>query len=174
MHFDEAAVLAAKLAERIQRLHDARALGPAAAHAAGKRNHRHRACRQGLIAESRDSSRATPSRGVKNIVRADVGDAAADGKAILRQSHAAAAQVRLDLLVLHAVESMGFEQRVETLRAVGFFARLCGIRCSKACCTMPWNSGTVWQAAVKRSSSVRRAGESRRDSMRSSAGTVSA
>ena len=62
--------------------------------------------------------------GVKEIFGANVGDPAADGKAILRQPHAAAAQVRLDLLMLHAIKSMSFEERVEALRAVGFLRAL--------------------------------------------------
>ncbi len=62
--------------------------------------------------------------GIKEIVRANVGDPAAGGKTILRQAHAAAAQVRLDLLMLHAIEPVGFEQRVEALGAVGFLRAL--------------------------------------------------
>ena len=62
--------------------------------------------------------------GVKEIFGANVGNAAADGKAILRQPHAAAAQVRLDLLMLHAIKSMSFQERVEALRAVGFLRAL--------------------------------------------------
>ena len=100
---------------------------------------------------------STPPVESNRSSRLDVGDAAGDGKAILRQSHAAVAQVRLDLLMLHAVKSVGFQQRIEALRARRLSAALCGIRCSKTCCTIPWNSGTVWQAAVKCSSSARRA-----------------
>ena len=67
---------------------------------------------------------ATPLGGVKEILRADVSDTAADGQAILRQAHAAAAQVRLDLLVLHAVEPVGFQQRLQALRALGWLRAL--------------------------------------------------
>ena len=43
---------------------------------------------------------------------------ARDRQAILRQTDAAGAQVGLDLLVLHAVEPVRFEQRFQALGAV--------------------------------------------------------
>ena len=49
--FDEIPMLAGNLRKRIERLHDARALGPAAAHAARQRDHRHHAIAQCLHPE---------------------------------------------------------------------------------------------------------------------------
>ena len=62
--------------------------------------------------------------GIKQILGAGVGDAAGDGKAILRQSHAAIAQVRLDLLMLDAIESMGLQERFQALRKLGLLCAL--------------------------------------------------
>ena len=62
--------------------------------------------------------------GIKQIVRAHIGNAAGDGQMVLRQAHTAIAQVRLNLLVLDAVKSIGFQQRVEILGAVGLVRAL--------------------------------------------------
>ena len=123
VYFEEAAVLAAQTAKGVKSLDDARAFRPTAAGATGKRNHRHHSCRQGLLADFVVLGRDTFG-GVKEICGANVGDQAADGKTILRQPHAAVAQVRLYLLMLRAIKSMGFEQRVEALGEVGFWRAL--------------------------------------------------
>ena len=119
MHFDEAAVPAAQLRERVERLHHAGPLGPAASHAARQRDHGHGAGRQRVHARLAVML-GQRARGIQEIVRAGVFDAAARRKAVLRQADAAAAQVGLDLLVLHAVEPVSFQKALEALRPVGF------------------------------------------------------
>ena len=123
VYFEEAAVLAAQSAKGVEGLDDARAFRPTAACAAGERNHCHHSCRQGLLADF-VVFRRDIFGGVKEICGANVGDQAGGGKTILRQPHAAVAQVRLDLLMLRAIKSMCFEQRVEALREVGFWRAL--------------------------------------------------
>ena len=68
-----------KLAERIERLHHARALRPAAARAAGERNHGHRPARQRLHADLAISLRK-PVVGVQHVARPHVVDVGADGR----------------------------------------------------------------------------------------------
>ena len=89
-----------KLAERVERLDDARAFGPAAADAAGQRDHRHRSLRPEPPCRFHGTS-GRHRGGVEEICPARASlNPAADGKTILRQSDAAGAQIGLDLLVL--------------------------------------------------------------------------
>ena len=111
VHFDEVAMPAAELAERIERLDHARALGPAAAHAAGQRDHGDTPFGQRLHAQ-RSRCRGSSSSGTASSIWLR------DRQAILRQADAAGAQIGLDLLVLHAVEPVGFEQCFQALGAV--------------------------------------------------------
>ena len=119
VHFDEAAVPAAQLRERVERLHHAGPLGPAASHAARQGDHGHGAGRQRVHARLAITLRQ-PVSGVQQVVRAGIFDAATRRKAVLRQADAAAAQIGLNLLVLHAVESVSFQKALEALRPVGF------------------------------------------------------
>src|SRR5674476_1080410 len=111
MHFDEVAMPPAELAERIERLDRTRALGPAAAHAAGQGDHGDTSFGQRLHA-------ALAMPGVE-FVRSGIFDAAADRQAILRQANAAGTQIGLDPLMLHAVEPVGFEQCFQAQSAAG-------------------------------------------------------
>ena len=52
-------------------------------------------------------------RGASSSSGARIFDPAGDRQAILREADAAGAQVGLDLLVLHAIEPVGFEQRFQ-------------------------------------------------------------
>src|SRR5208337_4858477 len=80
-------------------------------------------CRQCLLAHFM-VFRCDTFGGVKEICGANVGDHAVDGKTILSEPHAAVAQARLDLLMLRAIKSMGFKQRVEALGELGFLRTL--------------------------------------------------
>jgi len=171
MHFDEAAVPAAQLRERVERLHYPRPLRPTASDAARQRDHGHGTGCQRVHA-CLAIVRGKGTCGIQEVVRGGVFDAAARWKAVLRQPDAAAAQIGLDLLVLRAVEPVRFQKPFEALRAVGFFLLAARSRWSNKCSTMPENSATERQAAVNRSSSARRTGESRRCSVRSSGGTA--
>jgi hypothetical protein len=85
---------------------------------------------------------------------------------ILRQADAPAAQVGADLLVLHAIEAVGIQQRGQTLhrrRPVALRAAA-GQRASAPCRPAPAACG---RPRRKRSSSARRKGESVRCSWRS-------
>ena len=110
MRFDEVAMPSAQLAEGIERLDHAGALRPATAHAAGQGDHGDTPFGQRLHAQ-----RAMPR--IEFIGRG-IFDVARDRQTILRQTNAAGAQVGLDLLVLHAVEAVGFEQCFQALGAV--------------------------------------------------------
>ena len=121
--FDKAAVPAPQAAKGIQRLDRPRAFRPAAAHSAGERDHRHHPRLQGIFADLLESG-FHPAGRVEQIVGVDVGNAAGGGKAILRQTDAPVAQVRLNLLVLHAVKSVSIQQRFQALRGIGFLRAL--------------------------------------------------
>ena len=54
-------------------------------------------------------------RGIEHVAGCDIFDAAGGRQAVLRQADAAGAQVGLDLLVLHAVEAVSFEQRFQAV-----------------------------------------------------------
>ena len=119
VHLDEVAVLAAHAGKGIERLDHAGALGPATAGAARQRHHRHRAIRQRVHAERAQLLRLAlgKPRYVHDIARRHILDRGAHRQPVLRQADAPAAQVGADLLVLHAVEAVGVEQRRERLLA---------------------------------------------------------
>jgi hypothetical protein len=90
MDFDEGAVTVAQLAEGIEGLDDASALGPATAGAAGQGNDGHRSVGQGIQAQFAIAVRDA-GRGVEDVVTAYIFDLAVDRQAILSQADATAA-----------------------------------------------------------------------------------
>ena len=106
---DEAAVPPAQLRERIERLHASGAPRPAAAGSACQRHHRDPARRQGFHADSAIPLREAAHR-IANVAGRRVLDQAAGRQTVLRKADPARPQVRLDLLVLDAVEPISIEQ----------------------------------------------------------------
>ena len=114
---DEAAVAAAELAERVEGLDHARALGPAAAHAAGERNHGDAAGCERFLAGA--AAGLGDLRGLGQVAGADVFDDGVHRQAVLRQANAAGAHVGLDLSVLHGVETVLLQHGLQGMGSVG-------------------------------------------------------
>ncbi len=110
--FDEAAVAAAHLGERVQGLDDAGTTSPAAARSSGERDDRDLSRSQSLEAE-RAAAIGKAGYGIADIAGRGVLDRCTGCQAILRETDAAGAQVGLDLLVLSAVEAVAVEQFVQ-------------------------------------------------------------
>ena len=119
VRFNEGPVRAVEFAERMQRLHHARALRPAAAHAGGERDHGEFAAREGGEAGFAKFLRQRRG-GVQDIRVVHVLDIGAGGQAVLREADAAVFQIVANLLVLHAVEAVLFEQFGEALLLAAF------------------------------------------------------
>ncbi len=122
-------VLAAELAERVQRLYNARALRPPAPNARRQRDHRHFApanrVEAGLVGRGRrprrnlvqrTARRAVPTK-ERHIFIPHILDDRRRRQTILREADPSVLEVGADLLVLHAVKAEFVEQVVQALAA---------------------------------------------------------
>ena len=103
-----------KLAERMQALHHAGALRPAAAAAGRQRDHGQLAVLQGVEPTLPKAVRQRV-RGMHHVVGPHILDVGVHGQAVLRQADPAIPDVVADLLVLHCVEATLLEQFAEAM-----------------------------------------------------------
>ena len=170
VRFEESAVPACELAEGMQRLHDARALRPAARGAGGEADDGGFA-----IAERGESARGgIAGRGaVGEIARRGVLDHGGGGKTVLREADAAGFQVAADLLVRLAVEAVFHEQLVEVFSGAAILVARGESANGKVAAPRRADSGSVRHAVAKLSSSGATRGGSDFGSCRSSLGARS-
>ena len=126
MHGGKGSMHAAELRERMERLDDAGPLRPAAAHACGVGDHRGLAAPQcGLAGPKQLRSQARLlelAAAPEDLRRPHVLDHRRRGQAVHREADAARPQVRANLLVLGAVESVLVEPVIQApVRAFGPF-----------------------------------------------------
>ena len=180
VHLEEAAMLPAQPAERVQRLHHARALRPAAADPAGQGDDRHRAGCQRVEAETFEvaptfgwpadlgglSHPSRPRPAHPGYRRWQAGDSAPG-----RCGHCAASDRICSCCTRSKPCSARIASRLRLPVSSWRVGAAAGRRGSAPCRRA---RDAVRQAAPKRSSSARRPGESCHRSRRSSSGTIMA